>query len=355
MDAEGYRSLIAGERRGAVAGLARAGLSAAAVPYGLAVQLRNRGYDASWLRSVRAGVPVVSVGNLTLGGTGKTPLVEYLARWMADRGVRVVILSRGYGSAPGGKSDEARVLEQNLPGVPHLLGGDRVALAEQAVRELGAELLVLDDGFQHRRLARDLDVVVLDALDPFGLERLFPRGMLREPVRSLERADLVVLSRSDLVTEERREEIRREVERWAGEKPWIETRHAARSLRSAGGVEEAVDLLGRERVAAFCGIGNPGGFSATLEQVGCMPVAFRVFPDHYAYREADVAELGRWAAAARAELVVTTQKDLVKLELDELGGRPLWALKIALEITSGEAELAAQLETLLSAAGRSAA
>src|SRR3990172_7397 len=137
MDAERYRSLIAGERRGAVAGLARAGLSAAAVPYGLAVQLRNRGYDASWLRSVRAGVPVVSVGNLTLGGTGKTPLVEYLARWMTDRGVRVVILSRGYGSAPGGKSDEARVLEQNLPGVRHLLGGDRVALAERAVRGLG--------------------------------------------------------------------------------------------------------------------------------------------------------------------------------------------------------------------------
>ena len=131
-----------------------------------------------WLKSQRARVPVVSVGNLTLGGTGKTPMVEWLARWFRGHQVRVAILSRGYGHT-GGMNDEGRVLEENLPDVPHLQDPDRVALAEAAVLELETELIVLDDGFQHRRLARDLDVVLLDALEPFGLSQMFPRGLLQ--------------------------------------------------------------------------------------------------------------------------------------------------------------------------------
>ena len=121
-------------------------------------------------------------------------MVEWLARWFRRRGVRVAILSRGYGHT-GGLNDEGRVLEENLPDVPHLQSPDRVALAQVAAVELETEVIVLDDGFQHRRLRRDLDVVLIDALEPFGLGRLFPRGLLREPVRSLERAGVVVLSR----------------------------------------------------------------------------------------------------------------------------------------------------------------
>ena len=126
------------------------------------------GYDRGWLRSHAATVPVVSVGNLTLGGTGKTPMVEWLARWFRRHGVRVAILSRGYGHT-GGLNDEGRVLEENLPDVPHLQSPDRVAQSRVAVVELETEVIVLDDGFQHRRLRRDLDVVLLDALEPFGL------------------------------------------------------------------------------------------------------------------------------------------------------------------------------------------
>ncbi|HEY1186298.1 MAG TPA: tetraacyldisaccharide 4'-kinase, partial [Gemmata sp.] len=141
-------------------------------PYGLAARTRNALFDRGWKRTHRAPVPVVSVGNLTLGGTGKTPCVEWVARFFREREVQVTILSRGYGSA-GGQNDEALVLEDNLPDVPHLQGADRVALAATAVEELEAELLVLDDGFQHRRLHRDLDIVLIDATRPPGGDYVF--------------------------------------------------------------------------------------------------------------------------------------------------------------------------------------
>src|SRR5262249_34034553 len=157
-----YRALIDGQRRGAWPALQRTGLRLASLPYGWGVCLRNWRYDRGWTRTRRAAVPVVSVGNLTAGGTGKTPCVEDVAAWFRQRDVRVAILSRGYASQ-GGLNDEALVLEENLPDVPHLQGADRAALADAAVEELESEVLLLDDGFQHRRLARDLDLVLLDA------------------------------------------------------------------------------------------------------------------------------------------------------------------------------------------------
>ncbi len=192
--------------------------------------VRNAGFDRGWKQIHHAAVPVVSVGNLTLGGTGKTPMVEWLARWYRRRGVRVAILSRGYGQT-GGLNDEGRVLEENLPDVPHLQDPDRVALAGVATRELESELIVLDDGFQHRRLARDVDLVLLDALEPFGLGHLFPRGLLREPIRSLRRARCgrLVASRS----RRRRPTAWRfgaEAERQAGPLRWVEARHAPLDL-----------------------------------------------------------------------------------------------------------------------------
>jgi tetraacyldisaccharide 4'-kinase len=198
-----FLDLVRGRRRGVLPSLARLGLGAAAAGYGIGAGLRNLAYDRGWGKAHHAALPVVSVGNLTLGGTGKTPMVEWVCRWFRERAVRATIASRGYGGQAG-LNDEGRVLEDNLPDVPHLQGRDRVELARIAVEELEAEVLVLDDGFQHRRLARDLDIVLLDALEPFGFGRLFPRGLLREPPSSLRRADVVVLTRSDLVDVETR-------------------------------------------------------------------------------------------------------------------------------------------------------
>jgi len=313
-------------------------LRTAAWPYGALVSLRNFGFDRGWLKSHCGGVPVVSIGNLTLGGTGKTPMVEWVARWFREREIRVAILSRGYGSLQG-LNDEGRVLEENLPDVPHLQGADRVQLARIAVTELDAELIVLDDGFQHRRLARDADVVLIDALEPFGLEHLFPRGLLREPIRSLRRARVVVLSRADLIAPSERAAIRSRAEKAAGPLQWVEARHAPRCLVDCQGTTFALDRLNEIAVAAFCGIGNPEGFRRTVIPLCHNLLDLRIFPDHHNYSASDVRALERWADDLRADLVLTTQKDLVKLRASVLGLAPLRALRIGLKVMEGGAIL----------------
>jgi tetraacyldisaccharide 4'-kinase len=343
-----YLALVRGEARGAWPALQRLALRAAALPYGAAVRLRNLAYDRGWRRAERAAVPVVSVGNLTVGGTGKTPCVEYVARLYRERGLRVAVLSRGYGS-DAGPNDEALVLEENLPDVPHLQGADRAALARAAVEELESEVLVLDDGFQHRRLARDLDLVLLDATDPWGGDRLLPRGLLREPPSALRRASAVILTRCDQVPAEARERLRQRVARLALGVPVAETNHRPVGLVNSDDDEAPLDLLREGPVAAFCGVGNPEAFRRTLADLGADVCAFRAYPDHHAYTRADVDDLRAWVrSAAPGRIAVTTQKDLVKLRLPRLGERPLWALRVRLHFAAG-AEAVDRL--LLSAAG----
>ena len=308
-------------------------------------QPRNTAYDRGWKRSQRVAVPVVSVGNITLGGTGKTPMVEWIARWYRRRGVRVTLISRGYGHA-GGINDEGLVLEENLPDVPHLQDPDRVKLASIATIELEAELIILDDGFQHRRLARDLDLVMLDALDPFGLGKLFPRGLMREPIHSLRRASAVVLSRADLLGPSQRELIRRRVRCTAPALPFIEARHAPIDLIDGEAQTYPLDELAGKDVAAFCGIGNPEGFRRTLVPLCRRIVDLKVFPDHHIYGAGDVRALTDWAGGMGANLALTTQKDLVKLRTATLGPVPLRAVRIGLEIMDGLEALERILEPL---------
>jgi tetraacyldisaccharide 4'-kinase len=334
LDREAYLRLIRGESSGLLAHVARGALGAGSLAYRAVVAARNYGYDRGWLSSYAALVPVISVGNLTLGGTGKTPMVEWLARWFRGQGVRVTILSRGYGNA-GGLNDEGRVIEQNLPDVPHLQDPDRVALAGVAVGELETELIVLDDGFQHRRLRRDLDVVLLDALDPFGLGKLSPRGLLREPLSSMKRAGLVVLSRADLIGENECRAIKAVAEREAGPLKWVLARHAPLDLIDDQGNSSSLDQVSQTPLVAFCGIGNPEGFRRTLSMLCREVIDFRIFPDHHLYTGADVRALERWVAESGANLVLTTQKDSVKLRAGTLGPSPLRALRIGLEITAG--------------------
>jgi tetraacyldisaccharide 4'-kinase len=334
-----YLALVRGDARGAWPALQRLALRAAAVPYGLVVRLRNTLYAAGWLRSERVRVPVVSVGNLTAGGTGKTPCVEYIARFYRQRELGVAILSRGYGSSSG-RNDEALVLEENLPDVPHLQGPDRVSLARIALEELESEVLVLDDGFQHRRLARDLDVVLIDATDrSAGDGYLLPRGLLREPPSGLRRAGVVVLTRCDQAAPADLEALRRQVARLAPGVPLAESVHQPVELVN-GSAAAPLDLLRVYPVAGFCGVGNPEAFRRTLADHGADVRAWRTYPDHHAYSRADVEELHAWARRLPADaLVVTTQKDLVKLRLDRLGGRPLWALRVRLAWTAGQEAL----------------
>lgn len=347
--AEWFRELASGRARGPAALAWRTLLTLAEGPYAAAMRLRNAAYDRGWKRTHRAGVPVICVGNLTLGGTGKTPLVAWVARWLRGQRLRPALISRGYRADESGTNDEALELEQRLPDVPHVQHADRVEAARVAVEELAAQCLVMDDGFQHRRLHRDLDIVLLDATAPFGFDHVFPRGLLREPVAGLRRAGVVALSRADLVPAEVRRRVRQTVARLAPEAAWLEIAHRAETLLGARGATAAVETLRDRPVAAFCGLGNPAGFRGTLAQCGYRVVEFREYPDHHAYTRDDVADLAAWAERLPIEAVVTTHKDLVKLRAERLGPRPLWALAIGIEFLAGREALEARLRAVADA------
>lgn len=335
---DAYHALISGQRNGFMPALQRAGLRGLSWGYRLAVSLRNLAFDRGWKHVHRVAIPVVSVGNLTTGGTGKTPCVEYIAHFYREMDLQVALLSRGYGSEVG-RNDEAMVLEENLPDVPHLQNPDRVQLAQTAVEELESDVLVLDDAFQHRRLHRDLDVVLIDATNPWGHGYLLPRGLLREPIGSLKRADAVIITRCDLVSPEVLQTIRKTVTR-IKLVPISEATHKPANWRNTGGNELAVEALRDRPVAGFCGLGNPEAFRRTLVMLGLNVIAWRVYPDHHAYSRDDIEELRGWARQLPTDaVVVTTQKDLVKIRLDRLGERDLWALRIAMKLTSGQEAL----------------
>jgi tetraacyldisaccharide 4'-kinase len=304
---------------------------------------RNRRFDRNPTSVQRVSVPVISVGNLTLGGTGKTPMVKWLARWLLAEGRRPAIVSRGYGASRGHSNDEARELRQALPDVPHVQNADRVAAAEVAIEYHGCDVILLDDGFQHRRLARNLDVVLLDALEPFGFDHVFPRGTLREPVDGLRRAHVICLSRVDAISDAARGEIQARASKLAASALWCEVRHAPSRLISANHRASSLRELQGRKIAAFCGIGNPAGFRHTLETLGASVVAWREFADHYSYHQDDISSLIDWAANSPADVVLCTHKDVVKIRAASLGKKPLWAVEIDIAFRVGGDALAATL------------
>lgn len=314
-------------------------LSPLSLVYGLAVRARNRWFDRPG-HAIRAGVPVISVGNITVGGTGKTPFVAWLVRRLQTEGRNVAIVTRGYRGRAGrgpywvsrGKGpmagasecgDEAYLLARALDGVGVVAGSDRVAGAV-AARESGADVVVLDDGFQHRRLFRDLDLVLLDSLDPFGNRRLLPGGRLREPIGSLARADLVVITRSQAGS--RFEAIERTVRAHNPRCPILTGGHRALGFVDAEG--RAVETPGR--VLAFCGIGNPSSFFEDLLRCGVTVVGTRRYADHHPYTARDRARLAALASEHSATLV-TTEKDMVRLP-SGIPDATILALRIEMEV-----------------------
>ncbi|HEX8141563.1 MAG TPA: tetraacyldisaccharide 4'-kinase [Pyrinomonadaceae bacterium] len=318
--------------------------------YGAVIRARLALYGSGAMKVHRVGVPVLSVGNLTTGGTGKTPLVEWLARAVALRqGKRVCILTRGYGRADERRrvlvsdghsvladalegGDEPRLLAESLRSVAAVVSdADRVAAAHWAIANLQSEVFILDDGFQHLRIARDLDIVTIDATDPFGGGRLLPRGRLREPVRGLRRADLIVVTRTDQARDI--DLLRAQLEHLSGGRQLLFSSTRTRCVRplSETSASEAVSAGSLPQpIAAFCAIGNPRAFFSHLEKDGHTLVYTRAFPDHHVYTQADAQSLLRQARAAGAEALLTTAKDAVKL--GALGfDLPCYVLEIGLE------------------------
>lgn len=343
--------LVSGRKKGVRASLFRWLLAILEPIYFAGTTIRNWRYGVAPRLATNVGIPVISVGNLTVGGTGKSPVVLWLAQRLREKNFRVAIISRGYG-ADSSRNDEAMELEERLPDVPHVQHADRVAGAQIAIEELESEVLVLDDGFQHRRIARDLDIVLVDALCPFGYGRLLPRGLLRESLKSLARAHAVILTRRDLISHRERQSIREKVMRYHPSLIWSEASHSAAKLISDSGRTECLSALQGAKVVAFCGIGNPDAFRQTLEKLGAQVCAFRAFPDHHPYSASDIADLSAWATQQSASFVVCTHKDLVKLQIDELGEKSLWALQIEIAFAVGEKELLAAVDRATSTAGK---
>ncbi|HJV65042.1 MAG TPA: tetraacyldisaccharide 4'-kinase [Geomonas sp.] len=331
-------------------------LRLAAVLYALLLRIRAAAYRLGILPSYRMPVPVISVGNITLGGTGKTPMVAWLAEYFIRRGKRVAVISRGYrGSAEGkvlvvsdGKTirvspeesgDEPYLLARKIPGLMVVTGADRRAAARTALNELQPDLFILDDAFQHLRMKRDLDILLLDATRPFSNGATLPAGFLREAPAAAARADLVVYTRS------------REGEPTPDAvpgKPFCRSRHRlAGLLPLAGGEPKPLGSVpSTARVMAFSGLADPASFFDGLEAAGVQLVTTLAFPDHTPYGDEELAAILRLREASRSTVLLTTEKDAVKLVgfADKLVN--CYAVSLELEF-SDAAQLEAALEELI--------
>lgn len=304
-----YFDLISGRRSGVTSRLARAGLRALSAAYGQGIRVRNLYYDR-WAFPLWLDVPVISVGNLTVGGTGKTPMTVWICERLLERGRKPAVLSRGY-KAESGFSDELMLISRRLPSVVAIANANRYAAGQLAIEQYGAQAVVLDDGFQHRRVGRDLDLVLIDATRPFGFGHVLPRGLLREPLRNLQRAEAVVLTRSDQASERELDEITRQVATLNPTAPVLRAVHRPAGFFDLEG--RPVDLPAGSRIGALAGIARPGAFLKTLETLGNVPHDVVDFADHHVYTEQDAGELAAWAQRERYEALVTTEKDAVKL------------------------------------------
>lgn len=317
------------------------------------VGVRHWLYDRHLLRSRALRCPVVSVGNLTVGGTGKTPAVELAVRTLAELGYRCAVVSRGYRRKSSGiqvvadtaairlepedAGDEPFLLARRLPGVPVVVGSNRFDAASVAVERFGATAIVLDDGFQHRTLAKDLEIVMTRARHPWGNGQLLPHGPLREPLSGLSRAALIVAAGADRA--EDADEVKAAARRHAPGVPVVTARYVAvecweaRSLRP----HPPHELTGR-RLLAFAGLASPDGFARTLGALGVDVAHFATFVDHHWYTAADLAALDAQAAALGAEALVTTEKDWVRLRDVARPRRAIHVVSVRLELLDGAAD-----------------
>lgn len=323
-----YRRMMNGQG-GLFGAPVRGVLWTASLGYGLGVARRNARYDRDAHR-VRLSVPVISIGNLTVGGTGKTPMVIDVVERLFSMGKSPAVVARGYGAGEEEVNDEQRLIQARCPGVIYAADPDRVAAGRRAVAQLGADVIVLDDGFQHRRLSRDLDVALVDATNPLGYDHLLPRGLLREPPSSLRRANLVVLTRCDQTSTADLQRTAHRIHEIVGRTPVLKCRHHVTSLRRLDGTAESSDLSGR-RVVLWAGIANPRSFAVTVSNLGATVVGERCFSDHHRYTPADLARLVVAGKFPAFDAFVTTEKDAVKLaRIPEAATLPILVVRIAI-------------------------
>jgi tetraacyldisaccharide 4'-kinase len=275
---------------------------------------RNAIYDGGFLKNYSLGKPTISVGNITSGGTGKTPVVRWLAERLLIDGRRPAILMRGYRSDATGFSDERELLAGYLQDVPVIANPDRILGASEAIRQNPKiDTFILDDAMQHRRARRDVNLVLIHAADPFSNGWVLPHGLLREPLSGLTRADAFLLTHADEVDSSAIERIRATISRFNPDALIFLTNHAMETVRSVDGTTNPIESLRARRVLVFSGIGSPESFSKSIKSVGVELCDAIAFGDHHIYTPAGWQNIQTKAQQAKADAIVTTQKDWVKL------------------------------------------
>ncbi len=302
--------------------------------YGLAVRTRVILYRGGVLRMRRLKGKVISVGNLTVGGTGKTPMVIWLAEKLIEQSVRPAILTRGYrgDEKEGVAADEVALIKARLGGKVQLGVGKNRYESGRILGRHGAGWFVLDDGFQHLALERDANILLLDAIDAFGGGRLLPSGRLREPLSAIRRADIVVITRTD------RAPALESIVRRYSQAPLFYAQTELESVLRAPRLDLEWLMQNRSsaRVFAFCGIGNPRGFFDDLGRWGFQVVGERFFRDHHRYSEQDLLSLEKEARSKRADALICTEKDVFNLQVEKIGALPVYACRIRMQISKPE-------------------
>ena len=318
--------------------------------YGLAVSVRNSLYDAGILKSVKLSCPVISVGNITVGGTGKTPCVIYLAKMLQRHGFCPAIVSRGYGGkndqpvnvVSDGKAvlldaqtagDEPLLMACSLPNIPVIIGPRRELTGRAAIERFGANVVICDDAFQHRRIFRDIDIVLLDGSRPLGNGHLLPRGELREPVGGIRRAGCVVFTRADHVHAFDEDVLR--ITRKSNI-PVYRAFHRFTKLAAFDGVQLTPDVLRDKKVCAFSGIARPESFRKMLLDLHAKILYFEAFPDHYVFTRYDAEDLKNKFLSLHADYLVTTEKDAMRLSAYPELAKMVCVLRMDMEISPPE-------------------
>jgi tetraacyldisaccharide 4'-kinase len=318
--------------------------------YGRGAHIRRTLYSRGIFTVKQLPAPVISVGNITVGGTGKTPVVAYLAGLWRDQGKQVAILSRGYGGRtqavtrlsdgkrlyhqPPEVGEEPYWLAQALPGVAVYTGACRYDAGLAAWKEFKPDFFLLDDGFQHFQLYRDLDLVLLDAASPFGNGYLLPRGPLREPLSALYAAQILILTRFD--HQRHQANLTAMQKRFPDKTVLTATISPVRVTSFPGGQIERPEAVRHRPVMAFAGLARPEVFAATLRELGADLKDFQIFPDHHAYTSQEVHNLAAVASACGAEALITTGKDWARLRERWEEKMPLWVLEVAAQLSEAE-------------------
>lgn len=359
---------ITGRRTGIIPTLVIGLLTPLSHVYAVSLKMRDWLYDCQLLRQKRLPCTVISVGNIVAGGTGKTPAAIWIAKWLQSEGFPVGVLLRGYRreshhsvsvvsdeeqilTSVAESGDEAGLIARKLPGVPVVVGRDRYAAGLKAIQLWGHTegVLILDDGFQRRQLARDLDILTIDSSQPFGTGKLLPAGTLRETKRALRRTDIVLLTRTDIASEPIN------FEQFIQDKQVFESRHRPAKLYQLRTREEhPLALLKGRHILAVCGIGNPESFVETLRQFEPKSVELLAFPDHHRYASSDLNIIKTRGCEAGVDIVVTTEKDseklaavIVQTEFSCSESVEFFVLAVELKITTGLEALKKQLRQVV--------